>query len=294
MGFRIKFWGVRGSRTVPGQDTLIFGGNTACIEVRCGHHLLILDAGSGICEFMKSLPSHGEPIFADLLVSHMHWDHILGLPFFKPLYQNGNVFFIHGSNGDTYDFSTALRNVMRDPNFPVSFDDLKSRNIVTTHLPGDKFNIKEGWRTLNGSGYTAPDIKVATLANQHPNGGVFYRISYQGKHLCYVTDTECAADKPEFIEELVRFSAGCHLLVMDANFTRDEYEGLSGGFSKKGWGHATWQDCVAIARKAGAKKLCLFHHKAERSDAEQALIEQRARAEFSATIAAREGLELNL
>ena len=299
MAYKVKFWGVRGSRAVPGKNTLVYGGNTSCVEVRCNEHLIILDAGSGICEFMEEVIP-GKPIYADLMISHMHWDHIIGLPFFKPLYQSGNIFCVHGANGKTYDFETALKNIMRDPNFPVSFEDLKSKNHIMPHIPGEIFNLRESWNSLNfgkgmeGNCYTAPDITVTTHANQHPNGGILYKLTYEGKSVCYASDTECDPDIPEFIESLAQFAAGCDLLIMDTNFTRDEYEGRVGGFSKKGWGHSSWQDGVEVANRAGVKKLCLFHHNAERTDSEQAAIEQLAQAEFPAAIVAREGMEIVL
>jgi phosphoribosyl 1,2-cyclic phosphodiesterase len=294
MSFKVKFWGARGSRVVPGQKTLTYGGNTSCVEVRCDSHLIILDAGSGICELMEELALDHEPLFMDLLISHMHWDHVLGLPFFTPLYQAKNYLFLHGANGTRYDFDSALRSLMRDSNFPVSFDDLQSQNIIKTHKAGTQFDLRDAWSSLLGIDYAPPLIKVTTLANQHPGGGVFYKIAFAGKQLCYVTDTECAANQPEFIDSLVGFVAGCDLLIMDANYTQEEYQGKNGGGHKRGWGHATWQDCVAVAKRAGVKQLCLFHHNAERTDEEQARIEQQAQAEFTATFAAREGLEVFL
>lgn len=297
MTFKVKFWGVRGSRTVPGKNTLIYGGNTACVEVRCQDHLIILDAGSGICELMEEIMCQSPPIYADMMISHMHWDHIIGLPFFKPLYNNRNVFCLHGTNGQTYDFKTALKNIMRDPNFPVSFEELKSHNHIATHIPGEIFNLQDSWRSLQYKNiispqYAIPNVTVTTHANQHPNGGIFYKLSHGDTSICYASDTECDPDNPEFTEALIQYASGCDLLIMDTNFTRDEYEGRVGGFSKKGWGHASWQDGVEIAKKAKVKKLCLFHHNAERTDSEQAIIEKMAQAEFPATIAAKEGMEL--
>ncbi len=294
MTCKVKFWGVRGSRAVPGNKTLLYGGNTACVEICCGQHRIILDAGTGICELMAELNGTGQPIYADLFISHMHWDHILGLPFFQPLYQAENIFRIHGVDGQTYDFETALRNVMRDPNFPIGFDDLKSRNIITNHSPGAMFNLQDGWRDITAGQYFVPSIQVATHPNQHPNGGSFYKFSYEGRTVCYASDTECALEKPEFVDSLVQFARGCDLLIMDANFTRDEYEGRVGGFPKKGWGHACWEDCVMVAQRAAVKKLCLFHHDAARTDQGQAEIEELAKREFAATFAAREGMELIL
>jgi phosphoribosyl 1,2-cyclic phosphodiesterase len=297
MAFKVKFWGARGSRSVPGKNTLIYGGNTSCVEVRCQDHLIILDAGSGICELMEEIIGQRSPVYADIMISHMHWDHIIGLPFFKPLYNNRNIFCIHGTNGQPYNFETALKNIMRDPNFPVSFDDLKSYNHIVTHIPGEIFNLQDAWHTLQAKnvlqgGTVIPDVTVTTHANQHPNGGTFFKLSYEGKSICYASDTECHPDKPEFIESLINYAADCELLIMDTNYTRDEYEGRVGGFSKKGWGHASWQDGVEVAKRARVKKLCLFHHNAERTDSEQAIIEKMAQAEFAGAIAAKEGMEI--
>lgn len=294
MSFRVKFWGVRGSRVVPGYKTLIYGGNTSCVEVRCGSHLLILDAGSGICELMDELAQQREPLCMDLLISHMHWDHVLGLPFFKPLYQADNYIFLHGAKGPIYDFDVSLRSLMRYSNFPINFDDLQSHNSIKMHKHGTVFELRDGWDSLLEIDYAVPDIKVSTHENRHPGGGLFYKIIYGGKQLCYVTDTECAADQMQFIDSLVGFVAGCDLLIMDANYTQEEYEGRVGGTHKRGWGHATWQDCVAVAKRSGVKQLCLFHHDAERTDEQQARIEQQAQAEFGATFAAKEGLEVYL
>jgi len=296
MAFTVKFWGVRGSRTVPGKNTLVYGGNTACVEVRCKEHRMILDAGTGICGLIEELMAEKKPIYADLLISHMHWDHIIGLPFFTPLYQRSNVFCIRGTNGTTYNFETALRNIMKDPNFPVSFDAMPSQKIFKTHTVGDVFNLRKSWEQIlyedgvEQKNYDVPEVIVTTHRNQHPNGGSFYKLSYEGKSVCYVSDTECDPDNPQFIEDLISYVQGCDLLIMDTNYTRDEYEGRVGGFSKKGWGHSSWQDGVEVAQRAGVKKLCLFHHNAERTDIEQAEIEKMAQQVFPATIAAKEGM----
>jgi phosphoribosyl 1,2-cyclic phosphodiesterase len=219
----------------------------------------------------------------------MHWDHIIGLPFFKPLYQAKNIFRIHGADGMSYDFETELRNIMRDPNFPVSFDDLKSRNMITTHHPGDAFQLQNGWLGLRGVDYTVPEIRVETHPNQHSNGGILYKVSYDGRMVCYASDTECDPGKPEFIDSLTCFARGVDLLIMDANYTQEEYEA-----GRRGWGHATWQDCVMLAQRAKVKRLCLFHHAAARSDREEAAIERAAQRKFPATFAAREGMEVFL
>lgn len=288
---RVKIWGARGSRAVPGENTLIYGGNTACVEVQCGEHSIILDAGSGICELMTELNARGKRICADLFFSHVHWDHVLGLPFFYPLYQPDNVFRIHGLSLTPYDFETLLRNIMQPPYFPVSFDSLKSRKVIVTHSIETRFNLQDGWLELTDSRYSIPEVWVETHANQHPNGGGIYKFSHAGSTVCYASDTECNPDDPAFIESLIRFVYRCDLLIMDANYTRDEYVGHIPGVHSRGWGHACWEDCVMVAKRAEVKRLCLFHHDAARTDQEQAQIEKMAQQEFPMTIAAREGLE---
>ncbi|MGL5269680.1 MAG: MBL fold metallo-hydrolase [Selenomonadaceae bacterium] len=288
---RVKIWGARGTRPVPGPETLVYGGNTPCVEIECGQHRIIVDAGSGICELMKTWMVSDQGIYADLFISHMHWDHIQGLPFFTPFYQAANLFHIYGSNDEFYDFKKMLKDVMRSPTFPVSFDALHSKNVISTYIPGEKINLQSRWLEATDGEYLIPEVVVETFPNQHPNGGSLYKFQCDGSIFCYISDTECSKETPQFIKELVKFVYGCDLLLMDASYTQAEYDGCIPGMGRKGWGHSTWEDCVMVAKSAGVKELCLFHHSPERSDSEQAKIEEEAKKCFAATVAAKEGME---
>jgi phosphoribosyl 1,2-cyclic phosphodiesterase len=275
MSFIIRFWGVRGSLATPGPETVAVGGNTSQVEVRCGDERLLLDAGTGLRAVGDSLLRQGITR-AHILLSHLHWDHIQGLPFFAPAYVPGAEISIWGPAGDGLPLRDALAAQMRSPMFPVRFDELGARIDVHHIKPGVSFRVGDAL------------VRAARL--NHPGGSLGYRIEHAGKVLVYATDVEhFACPDPA----LLRLARGADVLVYDAQYTPEEYRGDAGP-SKVGWGHSTFEAGAELAKEAGVGQLVLFHHDPRHDDGDVARIEARARALFPATIAAREGLELTL
>lgn len=274
MTLNTRFWGVRGSIPSPGPHTARVGGNTSCVEIRFGDETLILDAGTGLRRLGDAMLRRGGPVNVNFLLSHVHWDHIQGLPFFAPIFRADSVLRIHGRQPA---LETGLRRQMSEPSFPVPFDQLPSNIELVGVEPG---SIEIG----------AFSIECAAL--NHPDGVLAYRIEAGGRSVVYATDTEHYADG-EIDNALVELSVGADILIYDAQYTVDEYEGRDGP-SREGWGHSTWIEGVRIAREAGVRKLVLFHHDPSHDDDTVDAIERAAAAELAGTIAAREGTEIAL
>jgi phosphoribosyl 1,2-cyclic phosphodiesterase len=267
----VRFLGVRGSIPVPGPHTTA-GGNTSCLEVTAGDTRIILDAGSGLRtlgdERTRVIDPHG-PRHSTILLSHLHWDHVCGLPFFTPIYVPGHrVEIASGPNG-VMPMLDAIRSLFKAPFFPVDFADVAGRVSVRELAPADRFTIG--------------DITVTLARLNHPDPVYGFRLEHGGHAIVYATDTEhFACVDPT----LVRLAAGADILIYDAQYTPEEYP------SKVGWGHSTWQAGAELARAAGVPQLVLFHHDPNRSDAQLAAIEAEAHAHLPGTIAAREGMVL--
>jgi phosphoribosyl 1,2-cyclic phosphodiesterase len=278
---QVEFWGVRGSIASPGAATAGVGGNTSCVEVRCGATRLILDAGTGLRSLGDSLLSEtrrsgAAGIDATLLLSHVHWDHIQGIPFFVPAYlPTTQLGIVAGVNG-VQSLREILSHQMRAPVFPVRLDELSAKLSMRDVRHGESFAIGDA-------------MVMATKLN-HPGGVTAYRISYEGKSLVYATDTEhYACVDPA----LVKLAAGADLLIYDAQYTPEEYDGVDGP-SKAGWGHSTFAAGARAAQAAGVRQLALFHHDPKRSDAQVEGLELRARELFAETVAAREGMVISI
>jgi phosphoribosyl 1,2-cyclic phosphodiesterase len=275
MALSIRFWGVRGSCPSPGPETALVGGNTSCVEIDAGGTRFALDAGTGLRRLGGALAAGGAPVELNLLLSHLHWDHIQGLPFFGPLYAPGTVLRIAGGTA-AMTLRDALRRQMSAPSFPVDWNDVPSK-IETTE-------VRDGSRLRIGQA----DVHVARA--NHPDAVFAYRIEHGGRAIVYATDTEhYACVDPR----LVALAQGADVLIYDAQYLPEEYAGQTGP-SRVGWGHSTFEAGAALARAAGVSKLVLFHHDPTRSDEGVALIEKRAREHFDDVLAAREGLTIDL
>ncbi|MBE7451022.1 MAG: MBL fold metallo-hydrolase [Kofleriaceae bacterium] len=261
----IHFHGVRGSIAAPGVATARVGGNTSCVEVIAGDNRIVLDAGTGLRGLGDRLIASG-PSATTILLSHLHWDHIQGLPFFTPIYIAGNwIEVVSGPNG-AMPLEAALRRQMSAPFFPVEFDDVARQVRVREPRVGEAFAVG--------------DVRVTMAKLNHPDPVYGYRLDHQGASIVYATDTEhFACVDPA----LARLAAGADVLIYDAQYTPEEYPG------KVGWGHSTWEAAVALARTAGVRQLVLYHHDPRRADDAVEALEARARAAFPGTIAAREG-----
>jgi phosphoribosyl 1,2-cyclic phosphodiesterase len=253
---RVRFWGTRGSIATPGPRTLGYGGNTACVEMRCGSDLLIFDAGTGIRELGAALAqeAHGEPLTVHLFISHTHWDHIQGFPFFLPAYQPTTTIHVYGSPGQGRSLERILRGQMDSDYFPVALGDL-SATIDVHEFRGGDFRIG--------------DTHIAAMYLNHPGMNLGYRVTHGGRSVVYGTDNEPyrytldhlarrAEAGREFggrlDEEFVRFVSGADLYIGEAQYTDEEYP------AKIGWGHSSLSATVEVALKAQVKQLALFHH----------------------------------
>ena len=274
--FEVRFWGVRGSIPTPGPTTRLVGGNTSCLEVRAGNELLILDAGTGVRELGERMISEGIEK-ATFLFSHVHWDHIMGFPFFRPAARDGKEFVIFGERKGGAGIDEVLAYQAGQAHAPVV-------------VPG-----KGAWLRFEEVKH-ADVLKIgpATITcaqMNHPDGCIAYRIEVGGRSVVYATDTEHYADRLD--DRLLHVCQDADFLVYDAMFTTDEYVGRVGG-SKKGWGHSTWNEGARVSREAGVKSLVLFHHDPSHDDAFIAQLEKDARAEHPGTVAAREGMVLDV
>ena len=263
----VRFLGVRGSIPTPGKDHSA-GGNTACVEVCAGNTRIILDAGTGLRtlgeERMASGPKH-----STILLSHLHWDHICGLPFFTPIYVPGHrVEIASGPNG-VLPHDEAIRSLFRAPFFPVDFADLGGQVSTRELRTNERFTIG--------------DITITMAKLNHPDPVYGFRLEHDGHSIVYATDTEHFACVDPTLK---RLAAGADILIYDSQYTPQEYP------AKVGWGHSTWEAGAELARAAGVPQLVLFHHDPGRTDAQLAAIEHEARAKLPGTVAAREGMTL--
>jgi len=248
---RVKFWGVRGSIPTPGQSTVFFGGNTSCVEVRADGEIIILDAGSGIRPLGSALAQEfaGKPIEINLLVTHTHWDHIQGFPFFVPAYDPRNRVHILGYEGARDGLAATLAGQMESPYFPIALKQMPG-NIVIEELKEMTFVV--------GS------VRVEACFSNHPGVCVGYKLFTEGGTLVYLPDTESfggstspaeAGSMPRNLEKnLTEFIQDVDVLIMDAQYTAEEYR------NHVGWGHGCVDDVVHFSLAAGVKRLFLFHH----------------------------------
>ncbi len=247
---QIHFWGVRGTLPVPGKNALQYGGNTNCVTVKIAdENLFIFDAGTGIKSLGDSLQH--TPIAAHLFISHPHFDHIHGLPFFSPLYQKQNTFDIYGMRHGNQDMQTLLAGQMNSVYFPVALHEF----AATLHF----HCVTAGKKLLIGN------VSVTTHALHHPGGSLGFRLDWQGKSFCYITDNELLpVSHPQFsqikYDNLLAFLNAADVAVVDATYSDGEYN------QKIGWGHSTVARAVQLAHDAHVKRVCLYHHDPAQQD----------------------------
>jgi phosphoribosyl 1,2-cyclic phosphodiesterase len=273
---QVRLWGVRGSIASPGPETAEVGGNTSCVEVSVGSERIILDAGTGLRRLGDSMLREGKPVEASILLSHFHWDHIQGLPFFVPAYLPSTKLEIVGAADGRHSLREKLSRQMTEPHFPVQLDALSAEITLREVRPNQSFDL--------GS------VKVKVARLNHPGGVFAYRLEHEGRSIVYATDTEHYACIDPVLRSLAE---GADLLIYDAQYTPEEYAGNPKG-SKVGWGHSTYVAGAQLAHVAGVGSLMLFHHDPQRTDNGVAEIEARCRELFPNTVAAREGLTIDL
>ncbi|PIQ96694.1 MAG: MBL fold metallo-hydrolase [Nitrospinae bacterium CG11_big_fil_rev_8_21_14_0_20_56_8] len=259
------------------KETSGVGGNTTCVEVRCGDEIIIFDSGTGIVNLGRTLMKE-LPVKARLFYSHVHWDHIQGFPFFAPFYVKGNEFDIYGGTCLPKTIQEVLQQQMTPPCFPVKIDLFGATLRYHDISQGDVIEGK--------------NMKV-TLGNlYHPNGSFGYRVESENRSLVFATDNEHLEEKMN--KNLLHLSQDVDVLIYDAQYTDDEYYGRNGQFSRKGWGHSTMREGIKIAKAANVDKLVLFHHDPSHPDEFVGRIEAESRKIFPRSIAAYEGLEIDL
>ena len=271
--FLVRFWGVRGSIAAPGTATARYGGNTSSIEVRCGKRLIMLDAGTGMRYLGNQLVAEA-PVDSDILFTHTHFDHVCGLPFFKPFFQAQNSFRLWaGHFGGATTLQRVLREFMMAPLFPV---------------PPEVFKARMEYRDFSGGDTLAPapGIAVRTAVLNHPDGATGYRIEYGGKSVCYVTDTEHVPGIPD--RNVLALIEGADIVIYDCMYTDEEY-----ARAYVGWGHSTWQEAVRLCKSARVKRLVVFHHDPDHDDDRLDAIAREVEAALPGAVLAREGMVLH-
>jgi phosphoribosyl 1,2-cyclic phosphodiesterase len=295
---KVRFWGTRGSIPTPGKTTVRYGGNTPCVEVRLRNNgLIILDAGTGIRGLGDQLLSSGKSVKAVLAITHPHWDHIQGFPFFKPFFISGNEFTIIGPQSKRWTLRKVISDIMNQIYFPIQLNELKAK---VTFRP-----MREGSVDLPGATLTACYVN-------HPSLAFGYRVSAQGRSVVYISDNEpfdrevarsvknvdkvvmdrFAKRRGDPNEHVFEFARGADVLIHDTTYTPEEY------VNHVGWGHSHYLFALKVAEEARVKKLVLFHHDHTHDDNQIEEILNRCRWEIKnrnhrfECIAASEGLVL--
>ncbi len=306
--FKVKFRGVRGSYPLAKKEFLKYGGNTSCVEVRVGGHLIVLDAGTGLIDVGNELlrdyiasgikPEERTPVKATVLISHIHLDHIQGFTFFRPLHIPSTVLNVFGSVNYNETLSDELAGLLFGKSFPLDLGDIagnlnirdinETEGIILRH--GEAPIIKRIEKEEDLQVEDEDDLITCYRSYAHPQEGVFiYKISYKGKTLVYATDKESylGGDK-----KLTNFARGCNLLIHDAQYTTEDY--LNSLVPKQGYGHSTFDMAVECQNQTGAEKLVFFHFDPEYDDDKLDLIQEQYKPISDRAILAYEGLEIDL
>ena len=269
--FSVRFWGVRGSIACSGPKTARYGGNTSCLEVRCGGRLIVLDAGTGLRYLGRELIASA-PLDVDLYFTHTHFDHVCGLPFFAPFFNPQNRFRLWaGHLGEGLTLKRVLSEFMMSPLFPVPPEVFKA---------GMEYRDFAAGATLK----SGDAVSIRTTPLNHPDGATGYRIDYGGRSICYLTDTEHVPGVPD--RNILGLIDGADLVVYDSMYTDEEYGRYVG------WGHSTWQEGVRLCKQAGVKRLVVFHHDPEHDDDMLDGIAREVAAAMPGSLLASEGLVL--
>ena len=265
--FLLKLWGTRGGLPVSGPQFRKFGGNTICMEIRCGEHVIMFDAGSGALAAGQALAAENHRDLT-LYFTHSHYDHIGGLCFFKPLYCNQSQLKLwSGHLGSAMTTRQMLTEFMRKPFFPIGPDYCSAGLDARDFTPGDVLT-------------PYPGVTIHTEMLNHPGNAVGYRIEYGGRSIAIITDTE---HEPGTLDpNVLRLIDKVDLFVYDATFLDEEM------VTFKGFGHSTWQQAVRLAQAAGARQVGFIHHSFNRTDADLMKIERAAKRQFPGAFCGRD------
>jgi len=272
---RLKFWGVRGSIPTPQPENLRYGGNTPCLEIRSdAGSLLVVDCGTGLRVLGKALMKEfgNQPIRANVLISHFHWDHIQGLPFCVPLYNPANQFHLFSHPPSGISLEQTLGGQMTNPYFPVDMTALRA--------------VRQ-YSTIDQAAFELDDFRILPGRLNHPQGCFCFRIENNGKSVVYATDNE--PGEPKSDKAIRKISRNADVLIYDSQYTRTQLDS-----DRKGWGHSTWEEGVRICQESGAKQLILFHHDPDSDDRTIDHTQELAQARLANSRAAFEVMEVVL
>ena len=271
MAIRVKFWGVRGSIACATPDYMKYGGNTSCIEVEAGDYRFVMDAGTGIRnfggEFLKNdvRESH-------LLLTHTHWDHINGFPFFVPAYDSKrSIRIMAGHLKNQGGVQDVLSIQMHNPMFPVPLEAMQAKLVFEDFEAGDTFEVSKG-------------VTIRTAPLNHPNGATAYRVDHKGKSVVYVTDTEHKPGEPD--QNILGLIEGADVVIYDSTYTESEFP------AKVGWGHSTWEEGMRLCRAANVGRLAIFHHDPDHNDEFMDKLAKEAADAWEGNFVSREGMEI--
>ncbi len=261
----VFFWGVRGSIPTPGQAFSTYGGNTSCVEIRFKNNSLIFDMGSGLKNLGDSIIKRKINNF-DILLSHFHYDHTCGLPFFKPAFIEDYNFTLRSGRKDMLD---VLNSQICSPSFPITIKEFKANIQYKDFKIGESFFIND-------------NIKIKTLALNHPDGATGYRVDYEGKSLCYITDHEHKVNTVN--DKLIQFIKNSDILIYDSTYRDEEFSNYIG------WGHSTWQEGARLLNRSNVKKYFIYHHNPDNKDFVMKEIEEQSKLVGENIIVAKEGM----
>jgi phosphoribosyl 1,2-cyclic phosphodiesterase len=274
---RVRFWGVRGSTPTPQAENMRYGGNTSCVEVRVGEQLYIFDCGTGFRVLGQQLQDEsGEkklPLSAHVFVSHFHWDHIQGIPFFRPLYDRADSQFLFHCSSRTRSLKQVMDEQMASPYFPVNLSQMQAQQKFYDIDIG-RLNLQDG-------------VQIQTSWLNHPQGCMGFRMETKDGVLVYATDNE--PGDAAFDKSVRKLAEGADVLIYDAQYLPEEYAA-----EKRGWGHSHWREAVNVVMESGAKELVLFHHDPDHTDVVIDKIVDDARNYYPKVRAAAEGMEIRI
>jgi phosphoribosyl 1,2-cyclic phosphodiesterase len=270
----VKFWGVRGSFPRSGKNFLQYGGHTSCVEIDVNGQIFLFDAGTGVISFYDDFKKRNYDKDLHLFLSHFHMDHVIGLPFFAPLYnQNHKLHLWSCSHDRQTSLELYLKTNLPSVMLPIPSDQISKAVVFHAFCVGDQFTFDS-------------HINVQTIGLDHPGGAIGYRLNTYSRSICYITDLTHKVG--HINEELVEFVKGADIMIYDATFSDENFAQYAT------WGHSTWQEGLRIAKKAGIKQYIPFHHDANRTDKELDAIQKELQKFDSLAQLAYEGMNLHL